>query len=616
MSKEKLILKLSTFAISIVLASCGGDGYYGQNASNTNSNITVPAELATVTIIIRDVTGFAIPAATVKIGTLEVITNEKGIAIFKLEIGKTHSAKVTANGYQEHDASVIVNAGLTTTTQTIRVTPLLAENSSVTARVFNGATGSILANTQIQIGTETMTTSENGDVILSNITTTGKTLFNVSSSGFAQQVLALDLIAGQPSNVNLQLLPLQLAGSFNPAMGGSVSLDNSADQVDVTANSLIRIDRQPIVGNVSVNIAPINSILDIHQLPGELVTVDSDGQRQSIESFGATIIYAVDATKASVSLKTGSVANVRIPVITRSTALPATTPLYIYDGVKGLWVVDGTNVLTLSADKKYYTGSTTKFGTLSAAAVYQTVTVTGCLADGNVDGDNYRLQNVPVSLEGVDYSGYSTAITNSNGEFTITARANSTVVVAGQLGRSISNVNKITVSNSNYNMSPCLQMTNLSNNVSVKLTWGALPDDLDSHLLTPSGALVYYGSKGSLAAAPHAYLDVDDTTSFGPEIVTLRRLMIGDYHYVVHNFSETYVPGITNSPARVELNTPTGSQLFVPNEGEAAGKDYWHAFTLKVDVNCNIIVVPIGQWLNSEDSLKKPEQTPTYCTPS
>lgn len=330
MSKEKLILKLSTFAISIVLASCGGDGYYGQNTSNTNSNITVPAELATVTIIIRDVTGFAIPAATVKIGTLEVITNEKGIAIFKLEIGKTHSAKVTANGYQEHDASVIVNAGLTTTTQTIRVTPLLAENSSVTARVFNGATGSILANTQIQIGTETMTTSANGDVILSNITTTGKTLFNVSSSGFAQQVLTLDLIAGQPSNVNLQLLPLQLAGSFNPAMGGTVSLDNSADQVDVTANSLIRIDGQPIVGNVSVNIAPINSILDIHQLPGELVTVDSDGQRQPIESFGATTIYAVDATKASVSLKTGSVANVRIPVITRSTVLPATTPLYIY----------------------------------------------------------------------------------------------------------------------------------------------------------------------------------------------------------------------------------------------------------------------------------------------
>lgn len=610
------VFKTVLLASIVTLSACGGDGYFGKmNSNNSNPDNTVIGEIATVTIIIRDVTGFGISGAIVKIGTSETITNEQGIAIFRLENSKTYTATVTANGYQGVETNVVVEGGQTNTTQTIRVTPLAATTSTVTARVFNGAAGTVLANTQVQVGTQTLTTSANGDVTLSNITTSGRVLYNLNSQDFAQQSLALDVIAGQSSNVNIQLLPLQLAGNFDAATGGSVSLGGSATQVDVAANSLARTDSQPIVGNVSVNISPINSILNIHQLPGELATVDSGGQRQLIESFGAMIINAVDDAKAVVSLKSGVLATIHIPVLTRSATLPATTPLYVYDAVKGYWVVDGSNVLTLSADRKYYTGTTSQFGAVSAAAAYQTVNVTGCLADGN----GYSLQNVPVSLEGVDYSGYSTATTNSNGEFTIAARVNSTIVVAGQLGRSISNSSKITTNTSNSNLTPCLQMTNLSNNVTVKLTWGALPADVDSHLLTPSGTLVYYGSKGSLSAAPYVYLDVDDTTSYGPEIVTIRRLMVGDYHYVLNNYSGTYNPGITNSPTRVELNTPTGSQLFVPNEGETANrisKDYWHVFTLRVDANCNISVISVRQWLDNEDSLKRPTQTPQYCTPS
>ena len=615
---KNLVFKITILAAMFILASCGGgDGYYGKMNSNgqgTNGSI-VTSQIATVTIIIRDVTGFAIPAATVKIGTSEVVTNEQGIAIFRLNNGKTYPVAVTANGYQEVNTDIAVEAGQTTSTQTIRITSLSAATSAVTARVFNGAAGTVLANAQIQVGTQAMSTNANGDITLANITTSSRVLFNINSQGFAQQSVAFDVIAGQSSNVNIQLLPLQLAGSFDPNIGGSVSLSNSNAQVDISAGSLIRTDTQPIVGNISVNITPINSILNIHQLPGELATVDSSGQKQLIESFGAMIVNAVDEANVNLYLKPGGLATIRIPVITRNATLPATTPLYVYDVVKGYWVQDGSNILTLSADGKYYTGTTSQFGAVSAATLYQTVNVTGCLSDGN----GYSLQNVPVSLEGVDYSGYSTAITNSNGEFTIVARANSTAVVAGQLGRSISNSNKITLSTGSYNMSPCLQMTNLTNNVTIKLTWGALPDDVDSHLLTPSGTLVYYGAKGSLSSAPYAYLDVDDTTSYGPEIVTIRRLMIGDYHYVLNNYSETYNPGITNSPTRVELNTPTGSELFVPNTGETVNrviKAYWHVFTLRVDANCNISVIPVRQWLDSEESLKRPVQTPVYCIPS
>lgn len=87
----------------------------------------------------------------------------------------------------------------------------------------------------------------------------------------------------------------------------------------------------------------------------------------------------------------------------------------------------------------------------------------------------------------------------------------------------------------------------------LKWPWGASPSDLDSHLFTPNGDHVYFGAKGALTGLPFVNLDVDDITSFGPEVVTLTRVMQGTYVYAVHNYSGTQSPGITGSPTRVEL---------------------------------------------------------------
>ena len=51
----------------------------------------------------------------------------------------------------------------------------------------------------------------------------------------------------------------------------------------------------------------------------------------------------------------------------------------------------------------------------------------------------------------------------------------------------------------------------------VILTWGSSPSDLDSHLEGP-GYHVFYSNK----TGKNAELDVDDTTSYGPETVTFR----------------------------------------------------------------------------------------------
>jgi len=54
------------------------------------------------------------------------------------------------------------------------------------------------------------------------------------------------------------------------------------------------------------------------------------------------------------------------------------------------------------------------------------------------------------------------------------------------------------------------------------LTWGYLPKDLDSHLFTPNEQHIYFAQKAPYLAG--ANLDVDDTTSYGPETTTITEL--------------------------------------------------------------------------------------------
>jgi hypothetical protein len=62
------------------------------------------------------------------------------------------------------------------------------------------------------------------------------------------------------------------------------------------------------------------------------------------------------------------------------------------------------------------------------------------------------------------------------------------------------------------------------------LTWGELPRDLDSHLVTASGCNVWYANKQ--CPDGEATLDTDVTDSFGPETINIHTLKAGLYKCV------------------------------------------------------------------------------------
>ena len=65
------------------------------------------------------------------------------------------------------------------------------------------------------------------------------------------------------------------------------------------------------------------------------------------------------------------------------------------------------------------------------------------------------------------------------------------------------------------------------------LTWGETPRDLDSHLRA-NNVHLYYSQKWST----HAWLDIDITSSYGPETITIENLAaLGGFNYMIHDYT-------------------------------------------------------------------------------
>ena len=114
----------------------------------------------------------------------------------------------------------------------------------------------------------------------------------------------------------------------------------------------------------------------------------------------------------------------------------------------------------------------------------------------------------------------------------------------------------------------------------IVLTWGATPDDLDAHLTGPGADggepfHVYFAD----GEAPGAELDRDDTTSFGPETITVDAASDeAPYRYSVHNFAGGAATVLSRSGAVVRVLRDEGvvAEFFVPN-GEG---NLWTVFDI------------------------------------
>lgn len=514
-----------------------------------------------------------------------------------------------AAGSQSLSYRICLLAAPTVCSESVGVALSITAQPQLSGRALNASTGQAAAGVTVRLGSNSVQTGADGSFSLPVAAADERALLRLNGGGFGESTRVIRLAASGQSDLQVRLLPVSQTGSVDAAAGGTVGNAAGTARVTLPAAGLQRADGTAATGAVAVRLTAIDPSLDSSLMPGDYSTVVAGAERQ-IESFGALAVELRDSADQALNLRAGQTATIRIPLGTRSPSPPASVPLFFFDEASGRWVQEGSATLQGSGSARYYEGTVAHFSVWNADRLIDTVFLQGCVADGS----GQRVAGALVSSDGIDYSGSSVALSDANGNFRLPLRRSSSATLVALRGALFSNTLRADPSSTDFTRSDCLVLAASQTGISITLTWGQNPSDLDSHLYAPDGTEVFYGSKGSLASAPFANLDVDDTSSFGPEVITLTRLMVGTYRYAVNNYSGQASTLLSASQARVSLRLPNrAAELFLPPAtGESRQTNYWTVFELDVDAQCRVTLRRVEAYSVTEPST--PRATVSYCS--
>lgn len=490
------------------------------------------------------------------------------------------------------------SAGGSSTTGTTTATG----TGTIVGVVASNTTGLPIAGATVTVGTSTGTTGTDGSYTISGVAVTDRAVVNISKDPYMSGSKVTAVFDGVTSRADAALLPVTYTAIIaNLSTAQTVAVPSSSATVLLPVNGLKTGTNAAPSGNISVAVTPIDPSSNPQIMPGDYATNDA-GQ---IESFGALNVTMRDATGAALNLAVGSSSTVRIPVAAGSTPTP-TMDLWYYNSTTGQWITEGTLTLGGVAPSQYYEGTVNHFSTWNADKRLSTTCVTGKV----VDAAGSAVRNARVDSEGRGYVGTSTAYSAADGSFTIKIKANASAILTAKTATALSNSLVVLGGAAGTTCTPMtsdLKLGTTAGSAKIKLTWGTNPSDLDSHLTGPTAGTttrfhVYFSSRGSLTAAPYANLDVDDTSSFGPEVITINTFTPGVYRYSVHHYSGSST--IPASPARVELTLNGVTRVFTPPATTATltSNSVWVVMELTVDSAGAITVTPVNTYTTATAS--------------
>lgn len=171
--------------------------------------------------------------------------------------------------------------------------------------------------------------------------------------------------------------------------------------------------------------------------------------------------------------------------------------------------------------------------------------------------------------------------TNAEGYYSLTLDPGEYVIRASASGY-VTDERTVTVDWDTEDIDFVLIYEITSDQYRIRMTWGETPADLDSHLsgYTSSGTPfhVFFSDMNAYEGSLNVCnLDIDDTTSYGPEVITLTADSHRPYYYYVHNYSgEGSIP---SSGVRIEVFK--GSNLIRTFDAPTGGTErYWNVFAI------------------------------------
>jgi len=113
------------------------------------------------------------------------------------------------------------------------------------------------------------------------------------------------------------------------------------------------------------------------------------------------------------------------------------------------------------------------------------------------------------------------------------------------------------------------------------LVWDKLPQDLDAHVILPSGFEVNFTKKSSDDG--HVTLDVDNLKGYGPETVSMKDLAPGVYKYYVNRFSNEAPLSQSNAKVKIFNANQLYGEISVPTTNDTY--ENWHVFNYDAATN-------------------------------
>ena len=255
----------------------------------------------------------------------------------------------------------------------------------------------------------------------------GRLAVSVDAEGFAEQseIVALG-DAASSRVVHMDLVPVQASQPFAAVEGVEVLVDGQP-VVSLPANAVVTATGEAHRGHAVASVAVLDPSRDPSVMPGDFLQWDADANAPApIESYGAVDVRLAAVDGAPLQLGSSGAAQVSIPLASgRSPAdAPSEMPLFYWSSELGYWIEEGQARLVETAEGHWaYVGVVTHFTTWNADVAYESVWVSGCVADGNGE----PVGHAEVTARGIDYVGTSSATADGKGRFEIRVRPGSEV---------------------------------------------------------------------------------------------------------------------------------------------------------------------------------------------
>ena len=455
----------------------------------------------------------------------------------------------------------------------------------------------------VRLGDSTAVTNEQGWYLFDDVAPSERVVVSASGEGYVGSIEALAVVEGAAYHVDLVLVPVGGTATVDAAAGGTLSA--AGVELTIPPNAFVDSAGAPARGAVTLAVAtldPGSGDQATDAFPGSFEGVARDGTESLLESFG---LFAIDARQGTseLGLAPGRSLSIRAPIAASGLATaPASIPLWSFNEQGGRWIEEGT---ATRAGTLYET-SIPHLSWWNFDAPYRdrTTCVQVCFADAGIP-----VPGVYVHIHMPEVRASVTQYTDSSGCTSLNVRSNTAATLEYSYNSGATTTVPFTTQaliTSTRERPPMCQDLGVLNiapiSAQVMLSWGPEPSDLDSHMTGPGTTTrfhTYYGSRGSTSSAPFCFLDTDDTSAYGPEVISIHNVTSGVYRYSVHNYSGQSSHRIESAGARVVVIVPGLPQVmsFTPPSNPSNG-NIWRVFDLHAEGTRIVDIVPINDFVN------------------